>query len=112
MSGTGIWSWGALFALGAFHGINPGMGWLFAVSLGLQAQSSRAVWSALGPLALGHALAVAAALAVGAILGIVLPLALVRWVAAAALLVFGVMHLRSHSHPRWGWAACASGRGS
>src|SRR5688572_28742656 len=94
--------WGAIALLGALHGVNPAMGWLFAVSLGLQARSSRAVWSALAPLALGHALAVAAALATGAILGIVLPLTWIRWIAAAALLAFGVQHLRSHSHPRWG----------
>ena len=25
----------ALVALGAFHGLNPGMGWLFAVARGL-----------------------------------------------------------------------------
>ena len=56
--------------LGGLHGVNPAMGWLFAVSLGLQAQSSRAVWSALGPLALGHALAVAVALAAAAALGV------------------------------------------
>ena len=44
-----------LLALGAGHGINPAMGWLFAVALGLQRGSRRAVWSALGPLAIGHA---------------------------------------------------------
>ena len=50
MSGTEIWSWGALFALGAFHGINPGMGWLFAVALGMQEQRRGAVWGAMIPL--------------------------------------------------------------
>ena len=94
--------WGSIALLGSLHGVNPAMGWLFAVSLGLQAQSSRAVWSALGPLALGHALAVVAVLAAGALLGIILPPALMKWLAAAALLAFGLMHLRSHSHPRWG----------
>jgi hypothetical protein len=88
--------------LGSLHGVNPGMGWLFAVSLGMQAQSSRAVWLALGPLALGHALAVATAVAAAAALGIILPPALMRWAAAAALVGFGVLHLRRHSHPRWG----------
>lgn len=94
--------WTSIGLLGGLHGVNPAMGWLFAVSLGLQAQSSRAVWSALAPLALGHALAVAVALAAGAMLGVVLPLASVRWIAAAALLTFGVLHLRPHTHPRWG----------
>src|SRR5574341_750719 len=94
--------WTSIALLGGLHGVNPAMGWLFAVSLGLQAQSSRAVWSALAPLALGHALAVAVALAAAATLGILLPLAWVRSIAAVALLVVGVLHLRSHKHPRWG----------
>lgn len=94
--------WVSIALLGGFHGVNPAMGWLFAVSLGLQAQRSRAVWSALAALALGHVLAVAAALVAAAMLGIVLPLAWVRWIAAAALLGLGVLHLRSHIHPRWG----------
>ena len=88
--------------LGAVHGLNPGMGWLFAVSLGLQARSGRAVWAALGPLALGHAVAVAAALACAAVLGVVLPLAWLRWITAGALVTFGVLQLRRHVHPRWG----------
>ena len=44
-------SWMTLFALGAFHGINPAMGWLFAVALGMQERRSSAVWRALLPLA-------------------------------------------------------------
>lgn len=101
--------WTSIALLGSLHGVNPAMGWLFAVSLGLQAQSSRAVWSALGPLALGHALAVAAALAGAAVLGIALPPTLMKWLAAAALLAFGVLHLRRHSHPRWGVAGMCVG---
>lgn len=90
---------GAIMALGAAHGINPAMGWLFAVSLGLQAQSGRAVWRALGPLALGHALAVAAVLLVAAALGAVVPTPWLRWIAAGALLASGLSHLRRHRHP-------------
>lgn len=103
--------WTSIGLLGGLHGVNPAMGWLFAVSLGLQAQSRRAVWSALPPLALGHALAVAVAVAAAAALGVVLPLGSVRWIAAAALLGFGVMHLRSHSHPRWGVGGMCVGPG-
>ena len=44
-----------LAGLGAFHGINPAMGWLFAVALGLQERRARAVWRALAPIAAGHA---------------------------------------------------------
>lgn len=94
--------WTSIGLLGGLHGVNPAMGWLFAVSLGLQARNRRAVWSALPPLALGHALAVAVAVAAAAMLGVILPSGSVRWIAAAALMGFGVMHLRSHSHPRWG----------
>lgn len=94
--------WTSIGLLGGLHGVNPAMGWLFAVSLGLQAQASRAVWSALAPLALGHALAVAVALAIGAMLGVVFPLTGVRWIAAVALFIFGLWHLRPHAHPRWG----------
>ncbi len=32
---TPFWPWLSLLALGAFHGLNPAMGWLFAVALGL-----------------------------------------------------------------------------
>ena len=50
--------WQAMLLLGAYHGINPGMGWLFAVALGMQQGSARGVWRALPPIALGHAAAV------------------------------------------------------
>ena len=50
--------WQAMVFLGAYHGINPGMGWLFAVALGMQHGSARGVWRALPPIALGHAVAV------------------------------------------------------
>jgi hypothetical protein len=93
--------WISIALLGGLHGVNPAMGWLFAASLGLQAQSGRAVWSALAPLALGHALSVAAALAAAVVLGLAVPPALMRWIAAVALLGFGVLHLRPHTHPGW-----------
>ncbi|MBK3776605.1 hypothetical protein [Azospirillum aestuarii] len=52
------WQWLALIGLGAFHGVNPAMGWLFAVALGLQEGRRGAVVKALPPIALGHALSV------------------------------------------------------
>ena len=102
--------WTAIALLGSLHGVNPAMGWLFAVSLGLQKQTGRAVWSALGPLAVGHALAVAAAVAAAAVLGIALPLSWVRFVAAGALLGVGVLHLRGHMHVRAGIGGMRVGR--
>jgi hypothetical protein len=56
-----LWLWLAIAGLGLFHGINPAMGWLFAVALGLNRRSERVVWLALLPIGLGHALAVAVA---------------------------------------------------
>jgi hypothetical protein len=94
--------WGTLLFLGALHGINPAMGWLFAVSLGLQEGSGRAVWWSLGPLALGHAMAIAAALLAAAALNLVVPLAALKWIAAVALVTAGVSHLLRHRHPRRG----------
>lgn len=100
--------WVALLALGAVHGINPAMGWLFAVGLGLQEEDRSEVWGALPPLALGHALAVAASVAGAAALGLLVPLAALKWIVAAILAAFGVAHLLRHRHPgrggmRVGW---------
>lgn len=94
--------WAALLALGAVHGVNPAMGWLFAVALGLQEEDRRRVWTALAPLALGHALAVAAAVAAAALLGRLVPLRVLKWAVAATLLAFGVAHLIRHRHPARG----------
>jgi len=60
----------ALLALGAFHGINPAMGWLFAVALGLQEHRRGAVFRALMPLAAGHALAILAVIVIAALAGL------------------------------------------
>lgn len=90
--------WLSLLLLGAMHGINPAMGWLFAVARGLQERNRRALWRALGPLALGHALAIAAAVALAATIGRVAPLGALRWLVAAALLGVGIDGLRRHRH--------------
>ena len=94
--------WLSLAALGAFHGLNPAMGWLFAVALGLQERRPRAVVVALGPIALGHALAIAlAGLAVGA-LGLVVPQRALLGLGGAALLAFAAYKLATRfRHPRW-----------
>ncbi len=96
------WPWIALLALGAFHGLNPGMGWLFAVALGMQEGRRAAVWRALGPLALGHALAVGGAVLVMALIGRLVPLDGLKWGVAAVLLAFGLYRLVLHGHPRYG----------
>jgi hypothetical protein len=60
------------------------------------------VWRALPPLALGHALAVTAAIALAAVAGMMVPLAAVRWATAAILVGGGLYRLRRHGHPRFG----------
>lgn len=111
---TNVWAAaGALLSLGALHGLNPGMGWLFAVALGTQQGERRAVWRALGPLALGHALAIAVAVAIALRLGVALPSAGVRWGAAALLIGLGLWQWRGHRHAglgRWRVGLRASGR--
>lgn len=94
-------SWEALVLLGAFHGVNPAMGWLFAVALGLQEHRRQAVWRALLPLGLGHALAVAAAIIVAVTLGVAVPRHVLRWAVATALVALGLRFLFRHPHPRW-----------
>jgi hypothetical protein len=94
-------SWGMLTALGAFHGVNPGMGWLFAVALGMQERRRGAVIAALAPLGLGHALAVAGAIALAASAGAVLSAGALRGIVAVCLLMLGVQRLFRHAHPRW-----------
>jgi len=100
-----VWPWAALLLLGAVHGINPGMGWLFAVALGMQRQERRAVWRALLPLAGGHAAAIAVAAIVVGIAGLAVSLGNLRWVVAAVLLGAGVSKLFRNRHPRWGGMA-------
>ena len=94
--------WAALALLGVYHGVNPAMGWLFAVALGLQERSLRAVLTALLPIAAGHELSVlAVALLVSGVLGVV-ESSLVRAAGAVVLVLFGLFKLlRPRSHPRW-----------
>jgi hypothetical protein len=94
--------WGALVLLGAYHGINPGMGWLFAVALGMQEGSARGVWRSLPPIALGHALAVAAVLVVAASARVLLPAGTLRFIVAAILIAFGLYRLWRHHHRVYG----------
>jgi hypothetical protein len=94
--------WDAILFLGAYHGINPGMGWLFAVALGMQQGSARGVWRALPPMALGHAAAVGAVLIVAGLVQTVVPLGMLKVVVAFVLVAFGVYRLWRHRHPRFG----------
>jgi hypothetical protein len=96
------WPWVALVLLGAYHGINPGMGWLFAVAIGLQERSRRSVLRSLLPIALGHALSIAVVVAiVGSVQTIAPPRAL-RTGGALALIAFGLFKFaKPRLHPHW-----------
>lgn len=87
---------------GIYHGLNPGMGWLFAVALALQEQRPRALWSALPPIALGHLLALGAVATPLLLLDTLLTARTLGLLAAGVLLMFGVWRLaRWYRHPRW-----------
>ncbi len=94
--------WNAMMLLGAYHGINPGMGWLFAVALGMQQGSARGVWRALPPIALGHALSVGVVMFAAAAAQLVVPLDVLKVVVASILVGFGLYRLWRHRHPRFG----------
>lgn len=90
-----------MLLLGAYHGINPGMGWLFAVALGMQEAKGRAVARALVPIALGHLFAVGLVVLAATLLGMALPLTVIRYLVAALLVGLGTFCLIRHRHPRW-----------
>jgi hypothetical protein len=91
-----------LALLGAYHGLNPAMGWLFAVSMGFQEGRAGGVLRAIPPIAVGHAASVAAVIAAASAARLVLPLTVLRWLGAALLVGFAaVLALRRFAHPRW-----------
>jgi hypothetical protein len=98
---TTFTSWLTLAGLGAFHGLNPGMGWLFAVALGMQEGRRSAVWRALIPLTLGHLLAIAGAIGIAVLAGTAISPHTLRWPVALLLAGLGVRQFYRHLHPRW-----------
>jgi hypothetical protein len=94
--------WLAIVGFGAYHGLNPGMGWLFALSLGLQQQSARALWLALLPIAAGHAASVGIFALLVHLGARFIPLRPLEIGTAALLLVFGLFKLFNYyRHPKW-----------
>lgn len=91
-----------LALLGAYHGVNPAMGWLFAVARGMQDRSRRSVLRALLPIAVGHELAIAVVVVLVAGLEVLADPGPLRVVGAAALVGFGVFRFaKPRAHPRW-----------
>lgn len=100
---SGGWPWIAVAALGAYHGIDPSMGWLFAVALGLQDKSRARVWWALIPIAIGHLVSIAVVVAlIGGLRTTSFDPDYLRYGGAGALVAFGVFRLVwPRAHPRW-----------
>jgi hypothetical protein len=95
-------AWLAIVGLGFYHGINPGMGWLFAVSNGMQERRGSAVFAALPPIAAGHVLAMAAVLLPFALLAVSMEqIKALGLLAGVALIAFGVYKLVNRRHPRF-----------
>jgi hypothetical protein len=95
-------AWLTLAGLGVYHGVNPAMGWLFAVSRGMQERSRRAVLRSLVPIAIGHeaSIALVAALVLG--LSTTTDPQALRIGAAAALVAFGIFRfVKPRAHFRW-----------
>ena len=95
-------AWLTLAGLGVYHGVNPAMGWLFAVSRGMQERSRRAVLRSLVPIAIGHeaSIALVAALVLG--LSTTTDPEALRIGAAAALVAFGIFRfVKPRAHFRW-----------
>ncbi|HEX9555656.1 MAG TPA: hypothetical protein VF991_04120 [Reyranella sp.] len=95
-----VWPWVAMAGLGAFHGLNPAMGWLFAVALGLHRNDRRVVWLALLPITVGHALSVAAVAAAIVALGIIVDGRGVTAAAGLILIAWALYHWRYGSRHR------------
>jgi hypothetical protein len=94
--------WLAVLAIGAYHGLNPGMGWPLAVANGIAARRGAAVFVTLLPLAAGHLLAMAVVLLPFTALGVLMAWSgPIRLVAGLLLAAFGVWRLLDRRHPRF-----------
>jgi hypothetical protein len=97
-----FWNWALMVGFGAYHGLNPGMGWLFALAIGLQQNSERAIWKSLLPISLGHAVSVVLVAAMVLAGGHLISTGTLRFITAAGLLGFGAFKLFTYyRHPRW-----------
>lgn len=96
-----MWKPLILFLLGAYHGLNPAMGWLFAVSLGMQEKSGRATVNSLLPLGAGHLISVGLVVGAAQMAQLTLPARTVRILAATLLIGYGLYRFVRRRHPRW-----------
>jgi hypothetical protein len=96
---TSAWPWIMLAGLGAFHGLNPAMGWLFAVALGLHRRSRSAVYLALIPIAIGHFLSVVLVAGAFVATGMMVETTVLSRIAGLALIGWAAYHATyGHRH--------------
>ena len=99
MTAGGVSPWLVLIGLGAFHGLNPAMGWLFAVALGLYRQSRSVVLISLIPIALGHAASIAVVVYAVMGLGAAIDQRTLRIASGVLLIAWGLYHFAyGHRH--------------
>lgn len=100
--GNAVPLWFLVVAMGAYHGLNPAMGWPLAVASGLSERRGSAVFATLVPLGAGHFLAMAVVLVPFTVLSLILtwnrP---IRLAAGVLLLLFGLYRLVDRRHPRF-----------
>jgi hypothetical protein len=87
--------------LGAFHGLNPAMGWLFAVARGLQERSRDKMLQSIPVIALGHLASVALVALVVAATGSLVTGTVLSVAGGVILVAFGLWRLLSTRHFRW-----------
>jgi hypothetical protein len=105
-----LWQYLALAGLGAYHGLNPGMGWLFTVALGLQERSRAAMLRALPPIAAGHALSVLIVAGLVSVFRSLVATQLVAIVGGLVLVGFGLWRALSGRHPGHGGMRLSAGQ--
>jgi hypothetical protein len=98
----GLWPWVLMGLLGAYHGINPALGWLFAVALGMQQRDRRAVVRALPAIAIGHEASLVLVVVLVLVLGVVVDTSALHLGAGIALVAFGIFRfVKPRAHFRW-----------
>jgi hypothetical protein len=100
MNQSDLGYWLAIAGLGAFHGLNPAMGWLFAVALGQLRKSRAVVIASLAPILAGHAVAITLVLYGAMGLGAVIDAHMLSRLAGVLLIGWAIWHARfGHRHP-------------
>ncbi|WP_150243018.1 cell wall anchor protein [Nocardiopsis quinghaiensis] len=98
MTPAQIWT---LVALGAFHGLHPGMGWLLAVTRGLQEGGRAEVLRSLPAIAVGHAVSVGVAAVAITATGSATASVLFPVAGGMVIVLVGLVMLLSRKHFHW-----------